>query len=211
MTLPLISKLLTLSALVFVTFGMSSTAQADTYASYEVGASSGSLLNLGLTSTGTLVIQSAGCPNNSCYLTFTPPGKPAVAPYDGTNLTFDNGTACSPTVGTGFLSVSMGRCNNGYEAFFGSTSTLRGALFDGPDAVKNNIFPGFVDNILINSEGDIAFVNASVSGPDINYLFIDLTSHTSPVPEPSSIALLGIGALAAIGVFRRRFAIAAKA
>ena len=98
MTSPIVSRLITLSALVFATFGISSTARADTYASYEVGTSSGSLLNLGLTSTGTLVIKPAVCPNNNnCYLTFTPPGQPAVAPYNGTDLTFDPSSGPSST------------------------------------------------------------------------------------------------------------------
>lgn len=177
---------------------------ADTFTSYVVGTSAGSISNYGLTAGGTLVTFQATLPNLT-YMTFTPPSTLSTS-VTAPALAYDNGVACAPTNTGAYSSVlGVGRCNGAYEVFQAAVGgSLHYSLFDGPDPVANlvsNLASGGYDNFLINSRGDIAAVAVTVpsASADQNLLFVRAVT-----PEPSSIALLGTGLLGIAGVVRQR-------
>jgi hypothetical protein len=82
-----------------------------------------------------------------------------------------------------------GTCLSG---FFGGSGTQALTLGNFPNAVSIGTFP--VDGVLF------AFCNGNCESGDIALASLTI----SAVPEPSSLLLLGSGALALLGVFRRK-------
>lgn len=93
-------------------------------------------------------------------------------------LTLDNGIACTIANMGAFTSISDAICNNGREAFVGSTDTIRQGLFTGSDPAIDLLVNALVGNIHLNAEGDIAYdayTTNFISGEDLNLLLLDTT------------------------------------
>jgi hypothetical protein len=150
---------------------------------------------------GLVVINTSlagGCVT-TCYATYS------YGVLVGTSTTLppivdDQGTACSPAVPAGG-SVLYGVCNNGRDAFTGRLTS--GQVF--PDVYTGTgtfLATGGAEPLYMDSYGDIVFDDAFKEE-----FFEAIDTSTSRVPEPGSIALLGTGALAAIGSIRRRLSV----
>lgn len=204
--LTLIAAVTAIAASQFVT---PTPALADTYTIFNLGNDNGYSI-YGIDTSGTVVIQ-------------TPPGGPYQTYVDGAlvsssttipNLNYDNGTPCTPTVSapvTWSPGIGKTSCNNGHEVYFGTIPAsppqqkVEG-IFTGPDLTDHLIDPSDgdvnsspLDQVVMNASGD--FVWADGREEDF-FEAIDLT--TAPTPEPSSILLIGTGALFAAGAMRRR-------
>ncbi len=173
-------------------------ASADQYKIVDLGSTLGNQM-LGLTSAGDVEVQYSG-------------GGWAVFAKDGSStffntapmLTFDNGhQPCN----TYILPIpvddpAVQNCNNGLVAF---TKAGIGPLYTAPDPVGGPapgeqvtlLFNGGTWPVFLNSEGDVAFVTFAR-----NYVAYDL--GPTPVPEPGTIGLVGVGLMALAGVARRK-------
>lgn len=136
-------------------------------------------------------------PFSQCFETFYVGQTNPVFSTTAPNLTFDNGTACTPDPGAEF-DVMNGRCNNGYEIFGAFSGPTRG-IWAGNDLALSFLNNGTFDGGFINSNGDAVFID----GLDNTLVFVDDATR-NPIPEPASWLLIGSGAIAFIGALRRK-------
>jgi hypothetical protein len=211
------SKLL-LSAAVVAIAAVPSTlpipALADTYQIFNLGVANSHSI-FGIDTAGAVVIQSPTGPGSALlYQTYVDgilTGSSATIP----NLTYDNGSPCTPTVSPGITWVSglgQTRCNNGHEVYFGNFPTPAGpnpethGIFTGPNLTDRLTDPALLfvdsstlDQVVMNGSGDFAWVNGLEET-----IFEAVDQTPSKVPEPTSLFFLATGSLTLIGAIRRR-------
>jgi hypothetical protein len=203
-------------AIAAVFFTAPTTAHADTYQIFNLGGFANEHFFSGITDSGTVVFfdLEGECGGYSisegCFETWVDGTRVSYSttdPRTDPGLTYDNGTPCTPTIIPPITTGSAGGvCNNGHEVYEYHSNNQHGAAFyDGPYLdLTDQIGGGLVFEADLNASGDFVFVNGKtvedVSGEWFEY--IDLTTRATP--EPSSIALLGTGALAALGTIRKR-------
>jgi hypothetical protein len=196
-----LSCLIASLALCISYFVFPGTVHADTYQIYLVGDLQIERV-YGLAVDGT-VLEQGDCSTEGsptpCYQTVvdgvTTAGGLTVAP----NLTYDDGTPCTPTDPPPGMTVLAGVCNNGRELF----ETNSGGVYTGPDALNDLVTP-YGGVFAINANGDFVF-RYYQDGIDEA---IDLTTQT---PEPGGMALLGASVVMAAEWLRRRRAWRAEA
>jgi hypothetical protein len=189
-----------LSALFFLQFSAPTASHADTY--QIVGLGIDNVLFYGMDDAGHVVFSgpSAFCGGqySGCYGSDAT-GWSGVAPA----FSWDNGVGCSPTLPAGTSDLAA-VCNNGSVAFYGHEAGfdfLEG-LYSGSNSPQLVTSGFFTLSVHMNGLGDIVFDDGNL---DEWFEAIDLsTAPPVPTPEPTSILLLGPGAIALAGMALRR-------
>jgi hypothetical protein len=208
------SFLLAVAVLAVLFFPASSL--ADTYQIFLIGGANSHLI-YGIDTSGAVVIQlpnPVSGPDPFLYQTYVD-GAITNSSTTIPTLDYDNGTACIPTVSapiTWTPGSGQTRCNNGHEVYFGTfpvppPQPFGRGIFTGPNLSDHLTDPSYplvagstLDMVALNASGDFAWVDGL---QELFYEAVDTTTP-APVPEPSSILLLGTGVLAAAGARCRR-------
>ncbi len=190
-------------------------AHADAY-SLEVVAHTDAAGFYGIDAAGDFAIDwtqkptpECGLHPTSCYATYYNNGSVTpVYTNAAPNLVLDNGSDCKPAIGGAFL-VEAGICNNGHYIIQGvynlPNNTQKIGIWGGPDpdVVANFLGYGLLDGGFMNSSGDAVYIDSS----NDTLVFADDLSTSTVAPEPSSLILIGTGALAFLERLRRRLAV----
>ena len=185
----------------FFQFSAPTASHADTY--QIVGLGIDNVLFYGMDDTGHVVLYanwfSCGDPSQGCYEDFlngVPVGRTSVPPTYVWDFTAGSCVFPQPTSSPCLIS------NDGRTAGIAVLQPFEDTLFvssgsNPPQSIVTAVGIGGI--FAINGLGDIVFDNQNL---DEWYEAIDLT--TASVPEPTSILLLGTGAIALAGMFPRR-------
>lgn len=197
-----VSRLLFL-AIAMVLFTVPATVLADTYKAYDLGSANNGTGILGITASGSVVIYW-----QNTWETWTN-GVVVSSSTSDPGLVYDNGAACTPTVSPaiGSDNVLWATCNGSREVYGTdpyAPAPYADSIFAGPDPSDFVANHEFVEPFVLNASGDFAFVADQALYPSDGEIFeyVDLT--TAPVPEPGSLLLFCMGALALAGFVRRR-------
>jgi hypothetical protein len=189
-----------IAGLFFLQFSAPTASHADTY--QIVGLGIDNVLFYGMDDSGHVVLQadfSCGDPSQGCYEDFlngVPVGKTSVAPTY--TLDYVVGTCVFPQPNSAPCTIS----NNGRTAGIAVLQPVADTLFvysgsNPPQLIVTSV--GIGGKFAMDGLGDIVFDNQN---QDEWYEAVDLT--TTSVPEPTSVLLLGTGAIALAGMVSRR-------
>jgi hypothetical protein len=192
-------------------FTAPSKAHADTYQLIDLSTTEFTTI-FGITASGDVVLEfhvPVGAPmcatDGICqeYETYV---KGVMVSFSPTppNVTYDNGSPCTPTASFPLSGVAWAVCNNGHEVFAANDPEYfeSPATFDGPDETDLiALFPATVSNVDLNSSGDFVY---QVDHPAEGLTGGEIIEAIDLTPEPSSFVLLGTGLFLAAGTMRRR-------
>lgn len=151
-------------------------------------------VNGGLKSLGAFFTPTAGSPagdyffNGESFTIALPAGTRAIG------LFFNISAAVTPNATDLFINTAMGNATNGgsnYDTMVGNNDGSNGGL-----GTKNLFFVGLISDTPFTS-AQIGVEMAGLTGFNVDNL-------TTATPEPTSLGLLGLGAMAFAGYSRRR-------
>ena len=180
------------------------SAVADTYTIYNLGNADATSV-YGIDDAGDVVTRDSNCgdPLAPCFVTYHL-GVAISDTVTAPSLAYDDGSSCGSSL-SGFNTIHL-ICNDGHVGF-GSLSNPNGnssGAYTGASGDLQRI-GSIVDNDVLDAFGDFAW---TAGNSEWLYEAYDDTTHDcdpAPVPEPSTLLLIGSGLIFLTGTLRRRF------